>query len=357
MPGPTRSAPHDHDHDHDHDHGHAHDHDHGQADGQTHRGHADRHPAHGGHAHTGHAHGGGHGHHPSPDGHGRLFLAAIILNTGFVAIEAAAGWRADSMALLSDAGHNLGDVLALALAWLGAWAARQPTSPRFTWGWRRAALLAALVNAALLLAAAGAIALESVTRLAAPVAIDSTLVTVVAGTGILINGLTAWLFMRGQRDDVNLRGAFLHMLGDAAISAAVVIGALGVSATGWLRIDPALSLAVSLFIGWSAYRLLRDALSAALDGVPASIDPDAVRQHLLSMPGVAGLHDLHIWPVGSSGASLSAHLMLPQGHPGDAFLVSANASLRSHFGIEHTTLQIETGDATHACLQDCSSSH
>jgi len=343
MPGPTHPAPHDHGHD--HDRGSARDH--GQADDQ----------AHGSHSHAGHAHGAGHVHHPSPDGHGRLFLAAIVLNTGFVAIEAAAGWRADSMALLSDAGHNLGDVLALALAWGGAWAARQPTSPRFTWGWRRAALLAALVNAVLLLAAAGAIAVESVARLAAPVAIDSTLVTVVAGTGILINGLTAWLFMRGQRDDVNLRGAFLHMLGDAAISAAVVVGALGVSATGWLRIDPALSLAVSLFIAWSACRLLRDALSAALDGVPAGIDPDAVRQHLLSMPGVAGLHDLHIWPVGASGASLSAHLMVPQGHPGDEFLVNAHATLRSRFGIEHTTLQIETGDTAHACLQDCSGGH
>jgi cobalt-zinc-cadmium efflux system protein len=337
------SDPHDHDHGHHDDHRPVHD-----------QGH---HHGHRGHSHAGHAHGGGHGHHSSPDGHGRLFLAAIVLNTGFVAIEAAAGWRADSMALLSDAGHNLGDVLALALAWGGAWAARQPTSPRFTWGWRRAGLLAALINAALLLAAAGAIAFESVARLAAPVAIDSTMVTVVASTGILINGLTAWLFMRGQRDDINLRGAFLHMLGDAAISAAVVIGALGVAATGWLRIDPALSLAVSLFIGWSSYSLLRDALSAALDGVPASIDPGAVRQHLLAMPGVTGLHDLHIWPVGTSGASLSAHLMIPQGHPGDAFLVSANASLKRCFGIEHTTLQIETGDTAEVCRQDCSGDH
>jgi cobalt-zinc-cadmium efflux system protein len=344
MSGPTHSDPHDHEPGHQDDH-------------RDDRGHdQDAHHEHRGHSHAGHAHG-GHAHHPSPDGHGRLFLAAIVLNSGFVAIEAAAGWRADSMALLSDAGHNLGDVLALALAWGGAWAARQPTSPRFTWGWRRAALLAALINAALLLAAAGAIAFESVARLATPVAIDATLVTVVAGTGIVINGLTAWLFMRGQRDDINLRGAFLHMLGDAAISAAVVIGALGVAATGWLRIDPALSLAVSLFIGWSAYGLLRDALSAALDGVPSSIDPGAVRQHLLAMPGVTGLHDLHIWPAGTSGASLSAHLTIPQGHPGDAFLVSANASLKHRFGIEHTTLQIETGGTSEVCRQDCSSDH
>jgi cobalt-zinc-cadmium efflux system protein len=209
---------------HDHGDGHAHHH----ADDRAH-----------GHGHS-HAHGPGHSHAHAPErGHERVFAFGLAINAAFVALEAWAGWRAGSLALLSDAGHNLGDVLGLALAWAGAWAARRAPSARYTWGWRRAALLAALVNAVLLLIAVGAIAWEAVHRLGAPAPVDTGVVVGVAAAGIVVNGLTAWLLARGRHDDINVRGAYLHMVADAAVSAGVVVGGLLVAATGWLRLDPA----------------------------------------------------------------------------------------------------------------------
>jgi cobalt-zinc-cadmium efflux system protein len=327
-------------HDPDHRHGHSHGHSHAHSHGHSH--------AHS-HAHS-HSHGHGHGSLPA-DGHGRIFAIGILLNLAFVALEAWAGWHADSVALLSDAGHNLGDVLGLALAWAGAWAARRPSSERFTWGWQRAAVLAALANATLLCAAVAAIVWQGLHRLREPVPVDTDLVIGVAAAGIVVNGITAWLLARGRHHDVNVRGAFLHMVGDAAISAGVVVGGVAVALTGWLRLDPAIGLAVALAIGLGAVPLTRQALALSLDAVPARIDPAAVARHLRSRPGVAGLHDLHVWPLGSAGAALSAHLEMPDGHPGDAFLEETRASLHRAFGIEHVTLQVETGGR---CGQDCS---
>ncbi|MCZ8339087.1 MAG: cation diffusion facilitator family transporter [Burkholderiaceae bacterium] len=293
----------------------------------------------------------GHSHAHAPErGHERVFAFGLAINAAFVALEAWAGWRAGSLALLSDAGHNLGDVLGLALAWAGAWAARRPPSARYTWGWRRAALLAALVNAVLLLIAVGAIAWEAVRRLGAPAPVDASVVVGVAAAGIVVNGLTAWLLSRGRHDDVNVRGAYLHMVVDAAVSAGVVVGGLLVATTGWLRLDPAISLAIAGLVGWSAWSLARQSLALSMDAVPDSIDPTEVGRHLRGLPGVAGLHDLHVWPLGSAGASLSAHLRMPGGHPGDRFLLDVREALHTRFGIEHVTLQIETGDD---CPQDC----
>jgi cobalt-zinc-cadmium efflux system protein len=341
--GSGHRSSHDHGHGSGHDRDHVHDRDTGDARGLD-PGHGHRH----GSAHPGH----GHAHLP-PDGHHRAFAVGIVLNTAFVALEAWAGWRSGSLALLSDAGHNVSDVMGLALAWAGVWAAQRAPSARFTWGWRRATLLAALINAGLLLAALGAIGWEAAQRLRSPVAVDATVVVGVAAAGIVVNGFTAWLFVRGQRDDVNLRGAYLHMVADAAVSAGVVVGGLVVVFTGWQWVDPAIGIAIVLLVGWGTVSLLRQSLALAMDAVPDGIDPEAVRGHLLGLPGVAGLHDLHIWPLGSSGAALSAHLLMPAGHPGDAFLESARDSLNRRFRIGHTTLQVEVGDAGRPCPQDC----
>lgn len=309
-----------------------------------------------GHAHgSGHSHGHGHGHHHHaidlpPDGQRRAFAIGIALNAAFVALEAWAGWVSGSLALMSDAGHNLGDVLGLMLAWVGAWAASRPTSARYTWGWVRGAVLAALGNAGLLFVAVAAIAWEAVARLSDPRPVDTGIVVGVAAAGLVVNGLTAWMLARGRHADVNVRGAFVHMLGDAAVSAGVVVAGLVVAVTGWLWLDPAISLVIAALVGWGAVSLARQSLALSMDAVPDRIDPVEVEAHLRSMPGVAGLHDLHVWPLGSAGAALSAHLEMPAGHPGDGFLVQARASLRDAFGIEHVTLQVETGPG---CPQDC----
>lgn len=321
------------------------DHRHGHAPGHAHG------PGHG-HDH-GHAHGHGHAHVHAPlppEGQRRVFAFGIAINAAFVGLEAWAGWYSGSLALLSDAGHNLGDVLGLALAWLGAWAAQRPTSARYTWGWRRGALLAALLNAALLCAAVLAIAWEAVHRLGNPAPVDTGIVVGVAAAGIAVNGLTAWLLSRGRHADVNMRGAFLHMVADAAVSAGVVIGGLVVAATGWLRLDPAISLGIAALVGWSTVSFARQSLALSLDAVPDAIDPVEVDRHLRALPGVVGLHDLHVWPVGSAGVALSAHLEMPAGHPGDDFLADARRSLERGFGIGHVTLQVETGGD---CTQDC----
>jgi cobalt-zinc-cadmium efflux system protein len=329
MGTPDRHPQHEHEHEHEHEHGHGHGH---------------------GHDH-GHGHGHGHTHAPLPPaGQRRVFAIGIAINAAFVALEAWAGWYSGSLALLSDAGHNLGDVLGLALAWLGAWAAQRPSSARYTWGWRRGALLAALLNAALLAAAVIAIAWEAIRRLGEPAQVDTGIVVGVAAAGIVVNGLTAWLLSRGGQADVNMRGAFLHMVADAAVSAGVVVGGLVVAATGWLRLDPIISLGIAALVGWSTVAFARQSLALSMDAVPEAIDPAAVERHLRALPGVAGLHDLHIWPLGSAGAALSAHLEMPAGHPGDAFLIEARASLERGFGIGHVTLQIETGGD---CPQDC----
>jgi cobalt-zinc-cadmium efflux system protein len=322
---------------HDHDHGHGHGHGHGHSDGHTHR-----------HGHS-HNHG-GHGHHHAPASFDRAFAIGIALNLLYVLAEGGAGLWTGSVALLADAGHNLSDVLGLAVAWGGASLARRPASKRFTYGLKGSTILAALLNALFLLVALGAIVLEAVQRIGDPPVLAGLTVSVVAGVGILVNAFTAWLFARGRHGDVNIRGAFLHMLSDALVSAGVVIAGIVIWATGIGWIDPVVSLVIAALIFWQTWGLLRETVELSLAGVPRGIDYDRVADALLALPGVTRLHDLHIWAMSTTEPVLTAHLLMPAGPPGDAFLAEARAMLRRDFAIGHATLQVETGAD---CAIDC----
>lgn len=303
------------------------------------------------HAHQGHHHGHdhhGHGHAHVPADFGRAFAWAMLLNLAYVGIETAAGLWFGSMALLADAGHNLSDVAGLAIAWGGMKLARTAPSPRFTWGLSRSPILAALANALILVAACGGIAFESLHRLFNPEPVSGQAVMLVAAVGILVNVGTALLFLSGRKSgplggDVNVRGAYLHMMADAAVSGAVVAGGLVIGVTGWWVIDPLLGLAVAALILKATWGLLTESLALAMDAVPPGIDPAAVHLWLSGLNGVAAVHDLHIWPQGTTGAVLTAHLVMPDGHPGDAALADIAHSLFHRFGIGHATLQVETG--------------
>jgi cobalt-zinc-cadmium efflux system protein len=297
------------------------------------------------HDHSGHGHSHGHhGHSHAPANFDRAFQIGVALNAGFVAIEAGFGIFANSVALLTDAAHNLSDVFGLLLAWGAAAAARRAPSKRFTYGWRKSSVLAALFNALILLFAVGAIAVEALNRFTTSESVDGVIVMIVAGIGIVINGSTALLFARGRKGDLNIRGAYLHMAADAAVSAGVVIAGLVIMQTGWAWVDPLTSMIVVVVIVAGTWGLLRDSVLMALDAVPPSIDPHAVEDALAGLPGVARVHDLHIWPMSTTEAALTAHLVVPSGEAGDAFLQSACAMLHDRFGIEHSTLQLERGD-------------
>ncbi len=287
---------------------------------------------------AGHDH--AHAHRDAAD-FGRAFAIGMALNLGFVAIEFLAGLQAHSVALVADAGHNLSDVLGLLIAWGGAAVARRPASTRFTYGWRRSTILAALVNALLLLFACGAIAWEAIRRLGAPPPVAGTTVIAVAAIGIAVNAATAWLFARGRAGDINIRAAYLHMAADAGVSAAVVVAGLLVLATGIRLIDPLASLLVVAVILWGTWRLLRDAVAMVLDAVPPGVDAAAIAEMLRGLGGVSRLHDLHIWPISTTEVALTARLVMPAGHPGDRFLHDVAHRLHDDFGIEHATLQIE----------------
>ncbi len=304
------------------------------------------------HSHSGHDHGHGHGHGHAPADFGRAFLIGTTLNLAFVIVEATAGILTDSMALLADAGHNLSDVLGLLIAWGGASLAKRPASRRFTYGLRSSTILAALANAVLLLFAVGAIALEASRRFADPPPVQGATVMIVAGIGIVINTATALMFARGRKGDINIRGAYLHMAADAAVSAGVVAGGALILWTGAAWIDPALSLVIVAVILWSTWGLLRDSVTMALNAVPQGIDPEKVEAALAALPGVARVHDLHIWPMSTTEVALTAHLLIPAGHPGDAFLRDAEHRLEHDFGIGHATLQIELGDSDPCGLHD-----
>jgi len=256
-----------------------------------------------------------------------------------------------SVALIADAGHNLGDVLGLAIAWGAAALARRRPSHRYTYGLRSSSILAALFNAVVLLIAVGAIAIEALNRFGAPQPVATGTVMVVAAIGIVVNGATALLLRRGHhhRHDANVRAAFLHAAADAGVSLGVVLTAALVGATGWLWLDPAASLIVALIIVAGTWRLLRDAVNMALDAVPPGIDPAAVRAHLDAVAGVCDVHDLHIWPMSTTETALTCHLVIPAGHPGDHALAVLATELHDRFGIEHTTIQVETGDPDHPC--------
>lgn len=314
--------------------------------------HAHAHP----HDHQGHGHGHGHGphhHHHAPADFGRAFAVGIALNTAFVLLEAGAGLAYGSMALIADAGHNLSDVLALALAWGASIAARRPASGRFTYGYKSSTILAALANALLLAAAIGAIGFETLHRMMNPVNPEGYAMMAVAGIGIVINALTAMLFVRGQ-DDLNIRGAYLHMAADAAVSLGVVVAGLAIVLTGMAWIDPVVSLAILGVIGWGTWGLARDSFAMGLLAVPERIDLSDVKQHLASFDGVAAVHDLHVWPVSTTEVALTAHLVMPDRPAGDSFLRDLAASLEHRFGVGHATIQIESGEQPcQPCGADC----
>jgi len=308
------------------------DHDHG---GHDHKGHDHSSDHGGGHGHAGHAH--------APKDFGRAFAVGITLNFGFVVIEAVYGLLSNSMALLADAGHNFSDVLGLLIAWGAATLSKRKPGGRYTYGLRSSSIVAALINALLLLIAIVVIAYEALGRIAAPQPIAGQTVIIVAAIGIAINTLTALMFMRGSKDDINIRGAFLHMAADAAVSAGVVIAGFVILSTGWLWLDPAVSLVIVAVIAVGTWGLLRDSVDMSLHASPAGIDPEQVAAFLQGRAGVAGLHDLHIWPMSTTETALTAHLMVPGGYPGDAFVHGIADDLQSRFGIGHATIQIETG--------------
>lgn len=290
------------------------------------------------------------GHVHAPKDFGRAFAIGVALNMTFVLVEAAYGFLSNSTALLADAGHNLSDVLGLVVAWIAAVLSKRPPTPRLTYGLRNTSILAALLNAILLLIASGAILLEAIQRLMHPEPIASMTVIVVAAIGIVINGATAWLFA-GGRDDINIRGAYLHMVADAALSFGVVLTGIGIMLTGWLWLDPAFSIVIVAVIVWGTWGLLRESTAMSLAAVPSMIDPASVRSYLCSLPGVASIHDLHIWPMSTTETALTAHLVTPGGNPGDAFLVEACHELNHRFKIGHATLQIETSPDVHCSLK------
>ncbi len=308
-------------------------------------GHGHHHHHHGhDHGHD-HDHGHSHAHATPPERWDAVFAIGIALNLVYVVAEGVAGWLFDSVALLADAGHNLSDVLGLAVAWGGAALARTAPSKRFTYGLKGSTILAALTNALLLLVAIGAIALEAVQRFGSAPSVPGLTVSAVAALGIVVNAVTAWLFARGRKGDVNVRGAYLHMLADALVSAGVVVAGVVIWLTGAAWIDPLVSLVIAVVIFWQTWGLLRETVEMSLSAVPRGIDYDRVKDALATLPGVEAVHDLHIWPMSTTEPSLTAHLRIPAGHPGDAFLADVQAMLHERFGIGHTTVQIETGTA------------
>jgi len=316
--------------DHDHsDHGHAHDH-----------------------------HGRGHSH--APRKFGRAFAIGVVLNLGFVMVESGAGWLSGSMALIADAGHNLSDVLGLLMAWAAYALSKRPASARYTYGLRGSSILAALFNAIFLLIACGAIGLGAIQRLIHPAPVQSGTMMAVAAIGIAINLGTALLFLRGSHDDLNIRGAFLHMAADAAVSAGVVIAGLIVALTGLLWIDPAMSIVIVAVIVAGTWSLFRDALTMSLNGVPGGIDTAEVTARLAGLPGVVAVHHVHIWPTSTTEVALTAHLLMPQPGGDDDFLARTARLMHKEFRIGHSTFQIERGqcaDASHDCDEPADARH
>ncbi|MBI1213101.1 MAG: cation diffusion facilitator family transporter [Alphaproteobacteria bacterium] len=297
-----------------------------------------------------HGHHHGHVHSHGTANYGRAFAIGIVLNMGFVVIEAAYGIVANSLALLSDAGHNLGDVLSLVLAWGAAVLSRREPTARHTYGLRRSSILASLANSVVLLLAIGAIAWEALHRFANPQPIEGATVIVVAAIGIAINTATALLFMSGRNTDLNIRGAFLHMAADALVSVGVVIAGVAIIFTGWLWLDPAVSLAIVLVIAVSTWSMLRDSLNLALDAVPNHIDHGEVDRYLRDLPGVADVHDLHIWAMSTTETAMTVHLVRPGHSLDDGLLARATTDLHQRFGVAHVTFQVEAGDPEFACV-------
>ena len=295
-----------------------------------------------------HHHDHAHAHAHPGQRHDRAFAIGAALNIGFVAAEAVFGLLANSMALLADAAHNLGDVLGLLLAWGAAWLARRPPTRRRTYGWGRSSILAALINATILLIGVGAIAVEAVRRLVAPEPVAETTVMLVAAAGIVVNGATALMFLRGRAADINIRAQFLHMAADAAVSAGVVVAGLLILLTGWQWLDSLTSLAIGVAIVVTTWGLLRESVALAMDAVPGGVAHDDVQNYLASLPGVIEVHDLHIWGLSTTETALTAHLVC-DGDANERSLHDVTHDLRDRFGIGHATLQVETGGDAELC--------
>ena len=290
-----------------------------------------------------------HDHSHLPENYNRAFIIGTILNVGFVVIEVSFGLMTQSLALLADAGHNLSDVLGLLLAWGASWLTQRPATQRFTYGFGRSSILAALLNAMLLLVAMGGISWEAIQRFRDPNPVPGLTIIGVAIVGVFINTMTALLFMSGRKHDLNLRGAFLHMAADALVSLGVVLAGIAILLTHWYWFDPVVSLIIVAVVVVGTWQLFKDSLNLALDAVPNNIEVQAVQTYLAELPGVKTVHDLHIWAMSTTETALTAHLVMMEGYGGDRFLHEISEALHDHFGIEHTTLQIETGDPNYPC--------
>ena len=285
-----------------------------------------------------------HEHSHAPQNYNRAFIIGIILNGGFVAIEATYGIFANSLALLADTGHNLSDVLGLVLAWGASILSRRPSTSSHTYGLRRSSILAALFNALFLLLVTGSIAWEAVQRFRGPSSVESSIVIGIAAVGIAINTATALLFVSGRKNDLNIRGAFLHMAADALVSLGVVLAGIAILTTGWLWFDPVVSLIIVTVIVIGTWQLLMESLNLALDGVPTGIELVAVRTYLEQVSEVSEVHHLHIWAISTTETALTVHLVMPTGCPNDGFLTQLSSELHNLFAIDHATIQVETGD-------------
>jgi cobalt-zinc-cadmium efflux system protein len=290
-----------------------------------------------------------HGHDHAPPGNNAAFAIGVALNLGFVFAEVIYGLAAHSLALLSDAGHNVSDVFGLLVAWGALWLGKSRPTLRHTYGLRRSSILAALINAVVLLLVVGGITWEACERLFHPEPVAGSIVMWVAAAGIVVNGVSALLFMAGRERDLNVRGAFAHMASDAAVSVGVVLIGLAIHLTGWLWLDPLVSILIGVIIVWGTWGLLRESVNLALDGVPEEIDPQKVEAYLAGLPGVKAVHDLHIWGMSTTEVALTAHLVMPSPPVDDKFLCDTRDGLHEHFEIGHVTLQIERGDGD--CLQ------
>ena len=290
-----------------------------------------------------------HEHSHAPKTYNRAFLIGTGLNISFVLVEAWFGLLTNSLALLADAGHNLSDVLGLLLAWGASYLVQRPPNRKYTYGFRRSSILAALINAILLLLTMGGITWEAIRRLQEPTAIAGGTVILVAGIGVVINTITALLFLSGRDKDMNIRGAFLHMAADALVSVGVVLAGIAILLTGWFWFDPVISLVIVVVIVIGTWNLFKDALELILDGVPKQIELIAVRTFLQELQGVTQVHDLHIWAMSTTETALTAHLVIPKEYTGDRFLTDTCEALHTNFGIDHSTLQIESGDRNYPC--------
>ncbi len=299
------------------------------------------------HAHSGHDH----NHHSPADQNkqGLAFACAIVLNTAFVIVEFSYGFIANSTALMADAGHNLSDVLGLILAWGAAILSRRLPNERYTYGLRSTSIMAAIINAMFLLMASGAIAWEAIHRFSQPPLVAGLTVTVVAGIGIVINGLSAWLFVKGSKNDLNIRGAYLHMAADAVVSLGVVVAGIAMLYSDWYWLDPVISLVIVLVIIISTWGLLRESMQLALVAVPAHIDVSEVATYLRQCEGVTDIHDLHVWGLSTTESALTTHLVMPAGYPGDTYIDVIVKTLKERYAIQHCTLQVEQGTTHHAC--------